>query len=128
MAYLPYHHDWEPAYETDLGLRVHWFGRYAGFPEWSVERSRLAADMISFFFVESECCWVVVNGVKLELKAGDSAMHSICRACSRCTSASLRGTTGRPDRKDRHRRSPPDTPCHRERSGPVRLPILESTQ
>jgi hypothetical protein len=39
MVYLPYHHDWKLAFETDLGLRVHWFGRYAGFPEWKAERS-----------------------------------------------------------------------------------------
>lgn len=71
MSYLPYHHDWKLAYEVDLGLRVHWFGRYAGFPEWNVEKSRLAADMISFFFVETECCWVIINGVRLELQTGD---------------------------------------------------------
>lgn len=71
MAFLPYHHDWKLAYETDLGLRVHWFGRYTGLPEWTVEKSRLAADMILFFFVERESCWVIINGVPLELKAGD---------------------------------------------------------
>jgi AraC-like DNA-binding protein len=71
MADLPYHHDWKFAYETDLGLRVHWFGRYAGFPEWKAERSRLASDMIAFLFVETERCWPIVNGVPLELRRGD---------------------------------------------------------
>ncbi len=71
MVYLPYHHDWKLAFETDLGLRVHWFGRYAGFPEWKAERSRLASDMIAFLFVETERCWPIVNGVPLELRRGD---------------------------------------------------------
>lgn len=71
MAYLPYHHDWKLAFEADFGLRVHWFGRYAGFPEWKVEGARLAADMISFFFVEKERCWAIVNGTRFELEAGD---------------------------------------------------------
>lgn len=71
MPWLPYHHDWRLAYQTTLGLRVHWFGRYAGTPEWTVETSRLAADMISFFFVERNACWAIVNGRKLALKRGD---------------------------------------------------------
>jgi AraC-like DNA-binding protein len=71
MTYLPYHHDWKLAFEGDAGLRVHWFGRYAGFPEWKVDGARLAADMISFFFVERERCWAIVNGTRHELKAGD---------------------------------------------------------
>lgn len=71
VSYLPYHHDMPLAVETRLGLRVHWFGRYAGYPEWSIEKSRLMADMLFFFFVESESCWVVINGVRLDLAAGD---------------------------------------------------------
>lgn len=71
MSWLPYHHDWHLAYQASLGLRVHWFGRYAGVPEWKVETSRLAADMISFFFVERNACWGVVNGRKFTLKRGD---------------------------------------------------------
>ena len=71
MSKLPYHHDWPLALEARVGLRVHWFGRYAGFPEWSIEKSRLMGDMLAFFFVESEGCWVVINGVRLDLKAGD---------------------------------------------------------
>lgn len=71
MPWLPYHHDWRLAYQTTLGLRVHWFGRYAGTPEWTVETSRLAADMLSFFFVERNACWVIVNGRKQTLKRGD---------------------------------------------------------
>lgn len=71
MAWLPYHHDWRLAYQTSLGLRVHWFGRYAGTPDWKVDTSRLAADMISFFFVERNTCWAVVNGRRMTLKRGD---------------------------------------------------------
>ncbi|MFA6543110.1 MAG: AraC family transcriptional regulator [Limisphaerales bacterium] len=71
MPWLPYHHDWRLAYQTALGLRVHWFGRYAGTPDWKVEPSRLAADMISFFFVERNQCWVIVNGHRQTLKRGD---------------------------------------------------------
>jgi|GEM_PF-662682 len=69
--FLPYHHDWDPVFVADLGLRVHWFGRYAGSPEWKVEPSRLAADMMTFFFVEQEHCWGFFNGTRLELKTGD---------------------------------------------------------
>jgi AraC-like DNA-binding protein len=36
----------------------------------AVPTSRLAADMITFFFVEKNACWVVVNGRKWELNQG----------------------------------------------------------
>jgi AraC-like DNA-binding protein len=68
---LPYRHDWKQAYQTSLGLRVLWFGRDGGYPEWSVSTSRLAADMVCFFFVEQNRCWAVINGRRLELKPGD---------------------------------------------------------
>lgn len=71
MPWLPYHHDWRLAYQTSLGLRVHWFGRFAGTPDWEIETSRLAADMISFFFVERNACWAFINGRRLALKRGD---------------------------------------------------------
>jgi AraC-like DNA-binding protein len=71
MSWLPYHHDWKLAFQTELGLRVHWFGRYAGYADWSIPTARLAADMISFFFVEKNSCWVVINGRKLTLNTGD---------------------------------------------------------
>jgi AraC-like DNA-binding protein len=71
MAWLPYHHDWHVAYQFEVGLRVHWFGRYAGYPEWSVPVSRLASDMVNFFFVEKSACWVIINGRKLLLQTGD---------------------------------------------------------
>ena len=32
MAFLPYHHEVKPAFESESGLQVHWFGRYAGYP------------------------------------------------------------------------------------------------
>ena len=68
---LPYHHDWKLAFQTELGLRLHWFGRYGGYPEWSIPVSRLAADMVAFFFVEENSCWAVVNGRKFALNFGD---------------------------------------------------------
>lgn len=71
MSWLPYHHDWRLAFQASAGVRVHWFGRYAGVPDWKVERSRLAADMISFFFVERNGCWVEVNGRRWTLKSGN---------------------------------------------------------
>jgi AraC-like DNA-binding protein len=71
MAWLPYHHDWRLAYQITIGIRLHWFDRYAGTPDWKVETSRLAADMVSFFFVERNSCWAVVNGRRLSLKRGD---------------------------------------------------------
>lgn len=71
MAELPYHHDWPVAFEARMGLRVHWFGRYAGYPEWHIEKSRLMGDMVCFFFVETESCWVEINGVRLVLSAGE---------------------------------------------------------
>jgi AraC-like DNA-binding protein len=71
MTGLPYHYDWKLAYQMDLGLRVHWFARFAGSREWSIPPSRLAADMVCFFFVERDACWTVVNGRKLLLNSGD---------------------------------------------------------
>jgi AraC-like DNA-binding protein len=71
MAWLPYHYDWKQVYQTSLGLRVHWFGRYGGYPQWSIATSRLAADMVSFFFVEQNSCWGVINGRRMALEPGD---------------------------------------------------------
>jgi AraC-like DNA-binding protein len=71
MTWLPYHHDWRLAHQSSIGLRLHWFDRYAGPPDWQVGPSRLAADMVSFFFVERNTCWAVVNGRKWNLRSGD---------------------------------------------------------
>lgn len=71
MNVLPYHHDWPLLADGHFGLQMHWFGRYAGYPEWAVERSRLAPHMMSFFFVESSSCWAEINGTRLELATGD---------------------------------------------------------
>ncbi|WP_038161866.1 helix-turn-helix domain-containing protein [Verrucomicrobium sp. BvORR106] len=71
MNVLPYHHDWPLLADGHFGLQMHWFGRYAGYPEWAVERSRLAPQMMSFFFVESSSCWAEINGTRLELATGD---------------------------------------------------------
>jgi AraC-like DNA-binding protein len=50
---------------------VHWFGRYAGYPNWNIPTSRLAVDMIAFLFIEQEYCQAIINGVTLSLKTGD---------------------------------------------------------
>jgi AraC-like DNA-binding protein len=71
MPWLPYHHDWRLAHAAHLGVRLHWFDRYAGTPDWKVEPSRLAADMVSFFFVERNTCWAMVNGRRWTLRRGD---------------------------------------------------------
>jgi AraC-like DNA-binding protein len=71
MSFLPYHHDWKLAFQADFGLRVHYFGRYGGYADWLVPNSRLAADMVGFFFVEKNACWAVVNGRKVVLNRGD---------------------------------------------------------
>lgn len=71
MTDLPYHHDWTPEFETSIGMRVKWFGRWGNDPEWSVEPSRLASDLICFFYVESDSCTAVVNGAQVGVEAGD---------------------------------------------------------
>lgn len=76
MRWQPYHHDWNLAFCSELGWRLHWFGRYGGYPEWSVDKSRLAPDMISFFFVEKNTCRARVNGRSFFLKTGDMLVIS----------------------------------------------------
>jgi AraC-like DNA-binding protein len=71
MRWQPYHKDWKPLFQGELGLRVHWFGRYGGYPKWSVRPARLAADMVSFFFVEKGSCWAIVNDRRMVLRRGD---------------------------------------------------------
>jgi len=71
MHWQPYHKDWKPLFQGELGLRVHWFGRYGGYAKWSVRPARLAADMVSFFFVEKSSCWAIVNNRRMVLRRGD---------------------------------------------------------
>jgi AraC-like DNA-binding protein len=74
MTDLPYHHDWTPRFETSLGLRVKWFGRWREDPDWSIQPSRLASDLICFFYVESGSCDLVINGTPVPLQPGDLAV------------------------------------------------------
>jgi hypothetical protein len=74
MTDLPYHHDWTPRFETSFGLRVKWFGRWSETPEWKIEPSRLASDLICFFYVESGSCELVINGVPVPLEFGELAV------------------------------------------------------
>jgi AraC-like DNA-binding protein len=71
MNDLPYHHEWKPRFETSLGLQVKWFGRWGGDPDWSIEPSRLASDLICFFYLESGSCNPVINGVRVPLEPGE---------------------------------------------------------
>lgn len=71
MSGLPYHHDWKPQFETSLGLRVKWFGRWGGDPDWSVEPSRLASDLICFFYLQEASCTAEINGVPVALRPGE---------------------------------------------------------
>ena len=71
MSDLPYHHDWKPRFETSLGLRVKWFGRWGGDPNWSIEPSRLGADLVCFFYLEAGECTGTINGVEKKLKPGE---------------------------------------------------------
>ena len=71
MTDLPYHHDWKPRFETSLGLRVKWFGRWGGDPGWSIQPSRLASDLVCFFYLEDGSCAAVVNGARVPMQPGD---------------------------------------------------------
>lgn len=71
MSWEPYHQDWKPIFQGEFGWRLHWFGRFGGYADWAVPPSRLAPDMVTFFFVEKNSCWVHVNGCKYSLNPGD---------------------------------------------------------
>jgi len=71
MTDLPYHHNWKPQFETSIGLQVKWFGRWGDDPEWSVEPSRLASDLMCFFYLETGSCTAMVNGVSVQLGPGE---------------------------------------------------------
>lgn len=71
MSDLPYHHDWKPQFETALGLQVKWFGCWGNDPDWLVEPSRLASDLICFFYLEKGAATVAINAVEQSLKPGD---------------------------------------------------------
>ena len=71
MSDLPYHHDWKLRFETSLGLRVKWFGRWGGDEDWSIEPSRLGADLVCFFYLEAGECTGVINGMAQKLKPGE---------------------------------------------------------
>lgn len=71
MRDLPYHHDWKPCFETALALRLKWFGRWRENLDWRIEPSRLALDLICFFYVEKGSCDHLVNGVPIPLQTGD---------------------------------------------------------
>ena len=71
MSKLPYNYNVRLLFESQVGLRVHWCGRYPHPAEWLMESSRLASDMILFIFIEKHECWIVVNGRRFVLREGD---------------------------------------------------------
>lgn len=76
MHWPPYSYDKKLTFQGEYGWRVHYFGRYGGYKSWHIDESRLAPDMVSFFFVEKNSCWARVNGRKFTLKAGDMLILS----------------------------------------------------
>lgn len=71
MTGLPYHHTWNTRFETSLGLKVKWFGRWGDDPEWVIARSYLASDLICFFYLEKGECRVEINGVSQAMQPGE---------------------------------------------------------
>ena len=37
--WLPHHHEWPLVHEGGYGLKMHWFGQLAGYPDWHIECS-----------------------------------------------------------------------------------------
>lgn len=60
-----------PLFESRLGLRLLFCGRFSCKPEWRIVSDRLPKDMIGFFFLEKNACWSVINGRRLALRPGD---------------------------------------------------------
>jgi AraC-like DNA-binding protein len=58
-------------FETRLGLRLLYCGRFVCKPDWRIESDRLPSGMIGFFFLERNGCWSEVNGRRLTLNEGD---------------------------------------------------------
>ena len=68
---LPYHHDWKPVIEVSYGVQVKWFGCWGNDPNWFIETSRLASDLICFFYLKKGECTAMVNGALVSMKRGD---------------------------------------------------------
>jgi AraC-like DNA-binding protein len=58
-------------FETRLGVRLLYCGRFVCAPEWSIPPERASSAMLGFFFLEKNSCWSVVNGRRLTLRQGD---------------------------------------------------------
>ena len=71
MNDLPYHHDWKPLFETSVELQVKWFGSWGDDPDWAVVPSRLASDLICFFYLEKGSCTAKINGVEVQIQPGE---------------------------------------------------------
>lgn len=71
MPRRPAIREWRLLFETQLGVRVLYCGRFVCTPEWKIESDRLPSGMIGFFFLERNGCWAEVNGRRLTLHEGD---------------------------------------------------------
>lgn len=67
----PHHHDWPLLLDDLFSLQVHWFGRFAGYAEWRIDRVRLTPHMVTFFFAEKSGCQCEVNGSQVEIAQGE---------------------------------------------------------
>lgn len=62
---------WRLLFETRLGVRLLYCGRFVCKPDWSIDSDRLPRGMMGFFFLEKNSCPSVVNGRRLTLNEGD---------------------------------------------------------
>ncbi|MCE9506834.1 MAG: AraC family transcriptional regulator [Alphaproteobacteria bacterium] len=58
-------------FETSLGVRLMFCGRFKCAPKWSIPPEKIPAALISFFFLEKNGCWATVNGIRTALRQGD---------------------------------------------------------
>jgi AraC family transcriptional regulator of arabinose operon len=62
---------WRLLFETRLGVRLLYCGRFVCQPEWHISSDRLPRDMIGFLFLEKHDCGSDINGRPLTLHEGD---------------------------------------------------------
>ncbi|MCG3149173.1 MAG: HTH-type transcriptional activator RhaR [Verrucomicrobiae bacterium] len=67
----PFPHARRSLFETRLGLRLLYCGRFVCQPDWFVAPERLPREFISFFFLEKNNCWYIVNGRRGNLTQGE---------------------------------------------------------
>jgi len=71
MSKQPAMRPWRLLFESRLGVRLLYCGRFMCKPTWRIDSDRLPSGMIGFFFLEKNGCSSVVNGRHLSLNEGD---------------------------------------------------------